>query len=79
MATLRSQPEFYMIAITPVDTSAEPLADNAQCTICLEPLVEDVVRFHACGYMFHTVCVLSWFEQSAPRRGKKRGPCPNCR
>jgi hypothetical protein len=79
MPSLRSQPEFYMTAVTPVDTTAGPLPDNAECTICLEPLTEDVVKFYACGHMFHTVCVLSWFDQSAPRTGKKRGTCPNCR
>jgi hypothetical protein len=79
MPSLRSQPEFYMTAVTPVDTTTETLPDDAECTICLEPLVEDVVKFHACGHMFHTMCVLSWFDQSAPREGKKRGTCPNCR
>jgi hypothetical protein len=68
-----------MTAVKPVDTTAGPLPDNAECMICLEPLTEDVVKFHACGHMFHTVCVLSWFDQSAPRTGKKRGTCPNCR
>jgi hypothetical protein len=79
MPSLRSQPEFYMTAVTPVDTTAGPLPDNAECTICLEPLEEDVVKFHACGHMFHTVCVISWFDQSTPRPGKKRGTCPNYR
>jgi hypothetical protein len=69
--SLRSQPEFYM--------TAGPLPDNAECTICLETLTEDVVKFHACGHMFHTVCLLSWFDQSAPHTGKRRGTCPNCR
>ncbi|KAF1945936.1 hypothetical protein EJ02DRAFT_419024 [Clathrospora elynae] len=79
MPSLRSQGEFYMTAVTPVDTTSEPLPDDAECTICLEPLIEDVVRFHACRHMFHTVCVLSWFDESAPRNGRQRGTCPNCR
>ncbi|KAI4952534.1 hypothetical protein J4E91_003006 [Alternaria rosae] len=79
MPTLRSQPEFYMTGVIAVGTTAEPLPDNAECTICLEPLSDDVVKFHACGHMFHTVCVQSWFDQSAPRTGVKRGTCPNCR
>jgi hypothetical protein len=79
MPTLRSQPEFYMTGVTAIDTTAEPLPDNAECTICLEPLSDDVVKFIACGHMFHTVCVQSWFDQSAPRTGRKRGTCPNCR
>jgi len=79
MPTLRSQPEFYMTGVIAVDTTAEPLPENAECTICLEPLSDDVVKFHACGHMFHTVCVQSWFDQSAPRTGGKRGTCPNCR
>lgn len=79
MPTLRSQPEFYMTGVIAVDTTAGPLPDNAECTICLEPLSDDVVKFHACGHMFHTVCVQSWFDQSAPRTGVKRGTCPNCR
>jgi hypothetical protein len=79
MPSLRSQPEFYMTGVTAVDTTAEPLADSAECTICLEPLSDDVVKFRTCGHMFHTVCVQSWFDQSAPRTGSKRGTCPNCR
>jgi len=79
MPTLRSQPEFYMTGVIAVDTTTESLPDNAECTICLEPLSDDVVKFHACGHMFHIVCVQSWFDQSAPRTGVKRGTCPNCR
>jgi len=79
MPTLRSQPEFYMTGVIAVDPTAEGLPDNAECTICLEPLSYDVVKFHACGHMFHVVCVQSWFDQSAPRTGVKRGTCPNCR
>ncbi|KAF1836305.1 hypothetical protein BDW02DRAFT_245577 [Decorospora gaudefroyi] len=79
MPSLRSQPEFYMTAVTPIDTTAEPLPGNTECTICLERLTTDVVRFRACGHMFHTVCVLSWFDESAPRSGRRRGTCPNCR
>jgi hypothetical protein len=79
MPTLRSQPEFYMTGVTAIDTTSQPLPDNAECTICLEPLSDDVVKFIACGHMFHTVCVQSWFDQSALRTGRKRGTCPNCR
>jgi hypothetical protein len=79
MPSLRSQPEFYMTGVIAVNTTTEPLPDNAECTICLERLSDDVVKFRACGHMFHTVCVQSWFDQSAPRTGKKRGTCPNCR
>ncbi|KAG9194144.1 hypothetical protein G6011_04179 [Alternaria panax] len=79
MPSLRSQPEFYMTGVAAVNTTAEPVDANAECTICLEPLSDDVVKFQACGHMFHTVCVQSWFDQSAPRTGHKRGTCPNCR
>jgi hypothetical protein len=59
MPYLRSQPEFYMTAVTLVDTAAEPIPENTECSICPEPLVGDVVKFHACDHMFHTMCILS--------------------
>jgi hypothetical protein len=76
VAPLRSQGEFYMVGVTPVTT--DPSLDE-ECTICMETLTTDVVKMTACNHHFHTVCILAWFESSAPRSGKKKGNCPNCR
>jgi len=79
MPILCSQPEFYMTAVVPVDATTEDLSEKGECSICLEPLEQGVIKFLACGHMFHTVCAQSWFDESAPRSGTKRGTCPNCR
>jgi hypothetical protein len=73
---LRSQGEFYMTGVTPI--SSDSTADE-ECTICLEKLTNDVVKMEACDHHFHAMCILAWFERSAPRSGKKKGRCPNCR
>ena len=79
MPILCSQPEFYMTAVVSVDTTAKDLSEKGECSICLEPLEQGVIKFLACDHMFHTVCAQSWFDESAPRGGTKRGTCPNCR
>lgn len=79
VSSLRSQGEFFMAGVIPVDTVATPLPKDTDCSVCLEHLSEDVVKITACGHIFHTVCVLGWFDRSAPRDGTKKGTCPNCR
>jgi hypothetical protein len=76
VAPLRSQGEFYMVGLTPVTPNVS-LAE--ECIICMETLTTDVVKMAACDHHFHTVCILSWFESSVTRSGKKKGTCPNCR
>ncbi|KAF2822272.1 hypothetical protein CC86DRAFT_385958 [Ophiobolus disseminans] len=77
-ASLRSQGEFYMTGVIPVtDDFSSP--SDVECSICMEQLSSDVVKMAACNYHFHAVCILLWFEKSAPRHGKKKGTCPNCR
>lgn len=77
ISTLPSQSEFYMCGAVPVDRSSGNFS-SAECTICLEPLVEGIVKFRACDHMFHAVCVMGWFDSNAPRAGYRRGTCPNC-
>lgn len=76
---LRSQMEFYMTGVSPVDCTSLAAIPTEDCTICLELLTEDVIRLHACNHMFHTLCIIGWFDDSAPRSGRRRGTCPNCR
>ncbi|KAK1913729.1 hypothetical protein P3342_006972 [Pyrenophora teres f. teres] len=79
MPTLRSQSEFYMAGVTTIDTRATRSHEKGKCSVCIEPLEHDVIKILACGHEFHTVCVQSWFDKSAPRTGTKPGTCPNCR
>ncbi|KAH7385926.1 hypothetical protein BKA66DRAFT_569246 [Pyrenochaeta sp. MPI-SDFR-AT-0127] len=79
MPPLRSQGEFYMTAISRISTNVESSPVHTNCTICLHPLAEDVVKLDVCGHTFHCVCILTWFDENAPRQGRKRGTCPNCR
>ncbi|KAH9867115.1 hypothetical protein IAQ61_007707 [Plenodomus lingam] len=78
-APLRTQPEFYMTGVTRVSSRILIAQVQVNCTICLERLLRDVVRLHACNHMFHTECIIPWFDRSAPRNGDRRGTCPNCR
>jgi len=77
--TLRSQLEFYMTGVSLIDGPSTAAMSSGECTICLERLTEDVIRIHACDHMFHTLCIISWFDTNAPRSGIRRGTCPNCR
>ncbi|PZD26187.1 zf-RING-2 multi-domain protein [Pyrenophora tritici-repentis] len=79
MFTLRTQLEFYMAGVTPIDTSTDSSDEQDDCSICLVCLEQYVVKIVVCGHKFHTSCVLGWFEKNAPCTGTKRGVCPNCR
>ncbi|KAJ4376256.1 hypothetical protein N0V83_001539 [Neocucurbitaria cava] len=74
MPTLRSQAEFFMTGVFP--WVAQP---NVDCTICTEPLNDDVVQMVACGHCFHCVCVLTWFRSSGTDSYLLNRTCPNCR
>ena len=67
-----------MTGVIPIQ-DASAVSSNTDCTICMEPLSSDVVKMVACDHHFHAVCILAWFEKNAPRQGKKKGTCPNCR
>lgn len=77
-APLRFQGDFYMTGVVSVAGVAS-LSSDADCTICMETLVNDVVKMTACDHCFQTVCILSWFDQSAPHHGKQKGRCLNSR
>jgi hypothetical protein len=52
-----------------------PAQPGSECTTCLEPLADDVVRMARCGHMFHCTCILAWFQSGNGGRNR----CPNCR
>ena len=48
--------------------------NNADCVICLEPLVvgrRDATRLPSCAHLFHSECIQDWLERSCA--------CPTCR
>jgi len=47
------------------------LTDN-NCSICLEPLTENVATALPCGHRFHKDCIVNWLVRS-------QGKCPNCK
>jgi hypothetical protein len=47
------------------------LTDNT-CSICLEPLTENVATALPCGHRFHKDCIVNWLVRS-------QGKCPNCK
>lgn len=67
---LRTQTEFLMTGIASMPAQAE-----SECTTCLEPLGDDVVKVLRCGHMFHCTFILLWFQSNSPRSNA----CPNCR
>jgi hypothetical protein len=79
MPPLPSQGAFYMTGVAPVLDPASSLPADAICSICWEPLTNDVVEMETCNHHYHTACILEWFETDAPRDGDKPGTCPNCR
>lgn len=70
MIPLRSRLEFLMTGIAPVTTIRD-----TECTICTEPLIDDVVEFTKCGHVFHCVCILGWLQGPGTANRK----CPVCR
>jgi hypothetical protein len=47
------------------------LTDN-NCSICLEPLTQNVATALPCGHRFHKDCIVNWLSRS-------QGKCPNCK
>jgi hypothetical protein len=47
------------------------LTDNT-CSICLEPLTQNVATALPCGHRFHKDCIVNWLARS-------QGKCPNCK
>jgi hypothetical protein len=47
------------------------LTDNT-CSICLEPLTQNVATALPCGHRFHKDCIVNWLVRS-------QGKCPNCK
>ena len=45
---------------------------NNDCSICLEPLTENVATALPCGHRFHKDCIVNWLARS-------QGKCPNCK
>lgn len=45
---------------------------NNDCSICLEPLTENVATALPCGHRFHKDCIVNWLVRS-------QGKCPNCK
>ncbi|CAO2651965.1 Nn.00g002480.m01.CDS01 [Neocucurbitaria sp. VM-36] len=70
MPALRSQAEFFMTGVVPV--GAQPSQD---CSICTEPLDEDVVQMVPCTHSFHCLCILTWLQGF----DHQNRTCPNCR
>lgn len=62
--------------LEPEATSTAPslpaAAHDFACSICMEPFnAVNNVSASRCGHVFHTVCALTWLEESET--------CPNCR
>jgi Ring finger domain len=47
------------------------LTDN-NCSICLEPMINNVATALPCGHRFHKNCIVNWLSRS-------QGKCPNCK
>jgi hypothetical protein len=47
------------------------LTDN-NCSICLEPMSNNVATALPCGHRFHKDCIVNWLVRS-------QGKCPNCK
>jgi len=47
------------------------LTDN-NCSICLEPMINNVATALPCGHRFHKDCIVNWLVRS-------QGKCPNCK
>jgi hypothetical protein len=45
---------------------------NNDCSICLEPLTENVATALPCGHRFHKDCIVNWLSRSQRK-------CPNCK
>ena len=45
---------------------------NNDCSICLEPLTQNVATALPCGHRFHKDCIVNWLSRS-------QGKCPNCK
>ena len=59
-----------MTGVVPADAQ-----EGGDCTVCMEPLVTDVVQLLTCKHHFHCVCVLAWLQGE----GRQNRTCPNCR
>ncbi|KAH7385922.1 hypothetical protein BKA66DRAFT_569242 [Pyrenochaeta sp. MPI-SDFR-AT-0127] len=68
---LRPQAEFFMRGVVPV--VAQSPGEN--CTICSEPLDDDVVQVLACLHCFHCICIATWLQGNE----NQNRTCPNCR
>lgn len=44
------------------------------CSICLEPILEEVAPLTGCTHTFHPECIIPYFRTSA-----SNGRCPECR
>lgn len=42
------------------------------CSICLEPLEDNVVELEECRHKFHSTCIVKWFRS-------QNASCPQCR
>jgi hypothetical protein len=71
--TLRSQAEFFMTGIAPIDSTP-----GEQCTICWGELDQDVLKILSCKHAFHCNCILPWFHEDNVGGGSNT-KCPTCR
>ena len=49
----------------------ETIEESEECTICLDPLKEDVVKLNNCSHVFHMGCIAEWLI--------RKRQCPICR
>jgi hypothetical protein len=71
--TLRSQAEFFMTGIAPIDPTP-----GEQCAICWGERDRDVLKILACKHAFHCNCILPWFHEDNVGKGSNT-KCPTCR
>ena len=55
-------------------SSTENSESQEICSICSEPLTEDVTQLN-CGHQFHKICICQWFVGGSTRKFT----CPMCR
>lgn len=67
---LRSKAEFFLVGVRPISPP-----NDAECPICQEVLMEDVVQIVACRHTFHTNCVQAWLQGDDNMHRR----CPYCR
>jgi hypothetical protein len=68
---LRSQSEFFVTGIVPIG----PVPGDS-CSVCTEPLKNDVVHVQAYSHNFHDTCIVTWLSGDG---GKHNRTCRNCR